>query len=171
MKRLKNNSVLSLFVSMLYKLYQENRERVAGKKPEAYMFSFYTIRDAMDCCRVFANAGPVSSSLYYLKEDDVYFLILRRTDRTPEGLERWILSANEFGELVTSEEQHISFVTEHGICIEKDKAIEVFMEVMPGGKIPRIRRKPSAKSSPATEEPGEDVSSASSGPASEAAAQ
>ena len=29
MKRLKNNSVLSLFVSMLYKLYQENRERVA----------------------------------------------------------------------------------------------------------------------------------------------
>ena len=72
---------------------------------------------------------------------------------------------------MTSEEQHISFVTEHGICIEKDKAIEVFMEVMPGGKIPRIRRKPSAKSSPATEEPGEDVSSASSGSASEAAAQ
>ena len=149
----------------------EERDKTAGKKPESYMFSFYTIRDAMDCCRVFANAGPVSSSLYYLKEDDIYFLILRRTDRTPEGLERWILSANEFGELVTSEEQHISFVTEHGICIEKDKAIEVFMEVMPGGKIPRIRRKPSAKSSPATEEPGEDVSSASSGPASEAAAQ
>jgi negative regulator of genetic competence, sporulation and motility len=146
----------------------EIRENSAEKKPEAYMFSFYTIRDAMDCCRLFANAGPVSSSLYYLKEDDIYFLILRRTDRTPEGMERWILLANEFGELVTSRDQHISFVTEHGICIEKDNAIEVFMEVMPNGKIPKIRRKPSSESSPAKKAAFE---SAAPGTAAEGAAQ
>ena len=32
MKRLKNNPVLSLFVSMLFRLYQENRERVTWER-------------------------------------------------------------------------------------------------------------------------------------------
>lgn len=107
---------------------------------DTYMFSFYTVRDAMDCGKVFAQAGPVESSFYYLKEDDVYFLIVRRTERTPKGFEKLVLSANEFGELITSQEQSISFVTEHGVCIAKEHAIEMFMDVMPGLKVPKIRR-------------------------------
>lgn len=108
---------------------------------DTYMFSFYSVRDAMDCCRLFADAGPLESSLYYLQEDETYFLILHRTEKTPAGFARNILSANEFGELVTSQEQYISFVTEHGVCIAKGHAIEMFMDVMPGMKIPKIREK------------------------------
>ena len=100
--------------------------------PDTFMFSFYSVRDAMDCCRVFADAGPLESSLYYLREDDTYFLILRRTDKTPAGFTRNVLSANEFGELVTSQEQYISFVTEHGECIAKGRAVEMFLDVMGG---------------------------------------
>lgn len=106
---------------------------------DSYMFSFYSIRDAMDCCKVFADAGPLESSLYYLQEDETYFLILRRTKQTPAGFAKNILSANEFGELVTSREQFISYVTEHGVCIAKEHAVEMFMDVMPGITIPRIR--------------------------------
>ncbi len=110
-------------------------------REKAFMFSFYSVREAMECCRVFENMEPFDSSFYYLSEDDVYFLILRRTEQTPEGFERRVLSANEFGELVTSNEQYISFVTEHGICIAKGNAMELFMNVMPGYMIPRLRRK------------------------------
>ena len=109
---------------------------------KSFMFSFFSVREAMECCRVFENMEPFDSSFYYLSEDDVYFLILRRTEQTPEGFERRVLSANEFGELVTSNEQYISFVTEHGICIAKGNAMELFMNVMPGYMIPRLRRKP-----------------------------
>ena len=99
---------------------------------DTFMFSFFSVRDAMDCCRVFADAGPVESSLYYLREDDTYFFIVHRTEDTPAGFEKCVLSANEFGELVTSEEQYIAFVTEHGDCVAKDHAIEMFMNVIPG---------------------------------------
>ncbi|MBP3876107.1 MAG: adaptor protein MecA [Lachnospiraceae bacterium] len=120
---------------------------------DTFMFSFFSVRDAMDCCRVFADAGPVESSLYYLREDDIYFLIVHRTEDTPAGFEKCVLSANEFGELVTSEEQYIAFVTEHGDCVAKDHAIEMFMNVIPGigenvidGKKTRKRHKKDAVS-------------------------
>ena len=120
---------------------------------DTFMFSFFSVRDAMDCCRVFADAGPVESSLYYLREDDTYFLIVHRTEDTPAGFEKCVLSANEFGELVTSEEQYIAFVTEHGDCVAKDHAIEMFMNVIPGigenvidGKKTRKRHKKDAVS-------------------------
>ncbi|MBR3166468.1 MAG: adaptor protein MecA [Lachnospiraceae bacterium] len=118
----------------------EGSENDKARK-NAFMFSFYSVREAMECCRVFENMEPFDSSFYYLSEDDVYFLILRRTEKTPDGFERRVLSANEFGELVTSNEQYISFVTEHGICIAKDNAMELFMNVMPGYMIPKVRRK------------------------------
>ena len=102
---------------------------------DTFMFSFFSVRDAMDCCRVFADAGPVESSLYYLREDDTYFLIVHRTEDTPAGFEKCVLSANEFGELVTSEEQYIAFVTEHGVCVARDHAIEMFLNVIPGLKL------------------------------------
>ena len=123
---------------------QETTESMKPAVADAFMFSFYSVRDAMDCCRVFAEAGPVESSLYYLKEDETYFLILRRTDKTPAGFEKRVLSANEFGELVTSEDQYIAFVTEHGICVAADHAIEMFMDVMPGVRLPRMRRENSS---------------------------
>ncbi len=116
---------------------QENKKHLS----RSFMFSFYSVREAMECCRVFSNVGPFDSSFYYLSEDEVYFLIVRRTEKTPEGFERNVLSANEFGELVTSNEKYISFVTEHGICIAENNAIEMFMQVMPGNMIPRIRKK------------------------------
>lgn len=103
------------------------------------MFSFYSVRDAMDCCRVFSDAGPVESSLYYLQEDDTYFLIVRRTDRTPAGFEQKVLAANEFGELVTSQEQYIAFVTEHGICVAPEHAVEMFIDALPEKKVPESR--------------------------------
>ncbi len=115
---------------------EEVRERKVGK---SFMFSFFTVRDAMECCRVFADAESFDSSFYYLSEDDVYFLILRRTDKTSDGFERRVLSANEFGELVTSNEQYISFVTEHGIPIAEHNAIDLFMNAMPGNMIPKLR--------------------------------
>ena len=103
---------------------------------ESFMFSFYSVRDAMDCCKLFAEAGPVDSSFYYLREDDIYFLIVRRTGDTPAIFERCVLSANEFGELVTSEEQYIAFVTEHGVCVAGNHAIEMFLNVIPGLRLP-----------------------------------
>ena len=116
-------------------------EQVRSDVAEEYMFSFYSVRDAMDCCRVFADVGPLESSLYYLKEDETYFLILRRTEQTPASFARNILSANEFGEMVTSQEQCLSFVMEHGIPIVKGNAVEMFMDVMPGAAIPKIRER------------------------------
>ena len=109
---------------------QQQGEKVPAV-PDAFMFSFYSVRDAMDCCKLFAQVGPVESSLYYLREDDIYFLIVRRTRGTLDNFEKCVLSANEFGELVTSEEQYIAFVTEHGISIAADHAVEMFMDVIP----------------------------------------
>lgn len=106
-----------------------------AKKPmpgDSYMFSFFSVRDAMDCCKVFAQTRPVLSSLYYLREDDTYFLIIRRMITTPGNFEKAVLAANEFGELVTSERKFIAFVTEHGECIARNNAIETFMNVIPG---------------------------------------
>ncbi|MDO5131736.1 MAG: adaptor protein MecA [Eubacteriales bacterium] len=118
---------------------KKENDGACGKKQDAFMFSFYSVRDAMDCCRVFANIGQVDSSFYYLREDDVYFLIVRRLDNTPADFERLVLSANEFGELVTSHEQYISYVREHGVCIAAEHAVEMFIDVIPGIQIPRIR--------------------------------
>ena len=78
----------------------------------------------------------MDSSFYYLREDDIYFLIVRRTGDTPAIFERCVLSANEFGELVTSEEQYIAFVTEHGVCVAGNHAIEMFLNVIPGLRLP-----------------------------------
>lgn len=117
---------------------EEKKAPVVG---DSFMFSFYSVRDAMDCCKVFAGAGPVDSSFYYLHEDDTYFLIVRRTKETPAGFEKCVLSANEFGELVTSEEKFISFVTEHGMCVAEEYAIETFLNVIPDLKIPGPRGK------------------------------
>lgn len=126
---------------------KESESEEGGREDiqDAYMFSFYSVRDAMDCCRLFADAGPLESSLYYLQEDETYFLILRRLEGTPSGFARRVLSANEFGELVTSNEQYISFVTEHGMCIARGHAVEMFMDVMPGAAIPRIRSRRTAR--------------------------
>lgn len=101
----------------------------------------------------------MESSFYYLAEDETYFLIIHRTSGSSAGFEKLVLSANEFGELITSQEQYISFVTEHGICIAKEHAVEMFMDVMPGLKVPKIRVKnagkaaaePAAKSRPSEE--------------------
>lgn len=115
-------------------------DQVAEKKlpvvGDSFMFSFYSVRDAMDCCKLFAGAGHVDSSLYYLREDDIYFLVVRRTGETLDSFEKCVLSANEFGELVTSEEQYIAFVTEHGVPIARGNAIEMFMNVFPGQNEP-----------------------------------
>lgn len=116
----------------------EQQDKKSPAVADEFMFSFFSVRDAMNCCRVFAGAGPVESSLYYLREDDTYFLIIRRTQDTPEGFEKCVLSANEFGELVTSEKQYIAFVTEHGMCIAAEHAIEMFMNVIPGLKVSGI---------------------------------
>lgn len=110
---------------------EESRIPAAG---DSFMFSFYSVRDAMDCCKLFAGAGPVDSSLYYLREDDIYFLVVRRTEGTLDSFEKCVLSANEFGELVTSEEQYIAFVTEHGVPVVRGHAIEMFMNVIPAQK-------------------------------------
>lgn len=136
----------SLMKSLLSENAEEQESAGDEKKAEnkmplvrdAYMFSFYSVREAMDCVKIFAGAGPVESSFYYLREDDTYFLIVRRTKETPVGFERCVLSANEFGELVTSEEQYIAFVTEHGVCIAKEHAIEMFMNAIPGLKVPGV---------------------------------
>jgi negative regulator of genetic competence, sporulation and motility len=114
----------------------QETDRKGPAAADAFMFSFFSVRDAMNCCKVFAGAGPVESSLYYLREDDTYFLIIRRTENTPEGFEKCVLSANEFGELVTSEQQYIAYVTEHGMCIAEEHAIEMFLNVIPGLKMP-----------------------------------
>lgn len=139
------------------KAEKTDKTEIAAK--DSFMFSFYSVRDAMDCCKVFAGAGPLESSLYYLREDDTYFLIVRRINQTPAGFERYVLSANEFGELVTSEERYIAFVTEHGISIAKDHAIETFMNVIPGLKVPRIR-KTRVKKTLQTEESNSNVQTA-----------
>ena len=118
----------------------EENASAAQTGADTYMFSFFTMREAMNCGKVFAQAGPLASSLYYLAEDDTYFLIVRRTPDTPAGFEKLVLSANEFGELITSKEQYISYVTEHGVCIAREHAVEMFMDVMPGLKVPGIRR-------------------------------
>ncbi len=113
-------------------------------KKDAFMFSFYSVRDAMNCCRLFAAIGPVKSSFYYLREDDVYFLILRRTDATLPDFDRLVLSANEFGELVTSHEQFIAYVTEHGICIARDNAVSMLLDAWPEapkGKKKELRKR------------------------------
>lgn len=120
---------------------QADSDSAGGSAADTYMFSFFSVRDAMDCGKVFAQAGPLESSFYYLAEDETYFLILHRTEKTSPGFEKLVLSANEFGELITSQEQYIAFVIEHGICIAKEHAIEMFMDVMPGLKVPRIRAK------------------------------
>ena len=112
---------------------------------DTYMFSFFSVRDAMDCGKVFAQAGPLESSFYYLAEDETYFLIIHRTEKSSPGFEKIVLSANEFGELITSQKQYIAFVTEHGVCIAKEHAIEMFMDVMPGLKVPKIRTKKSGQ--------------------------
>lgn len=130
----------SLMKSLLAGISEGSEEKSEDKQVEkqlpmagdTFMFSFFSVRDAMDCCRVFAHAGPLESSLYYLREDYTYFLIVHRTGDTPAGFEKCVLSANEFGELVTSEERYIAFVTEHGDCVAKDHAIEMFMNVIPG---------------------------------------
>ena len=114
---------------------EQQTEKKAPLIGDSFMFSFYSVRDAMDCCKLFADAGPVDSSFYYLREDDIYFLIVRRKGDTPAIFERCVLSANEFGELVTSEEQYIAFVTEHGVCVARDHAIEMFLNVIPGLKL------------------------------------
>lgn len=116
---------------------------------DSFMFSFYSVRDAMDCCKLFAGAGHVDSSLYYLREDDIYFLVVRRTGETLDGFEKCVLSANEFGELVTSEEQYIAFVTEHGLPIARGHAIEMFMDVFPGQNEPAEGRTGKKKADPA----------------------
>lgn len=114
----------------------QKTEEKAPLVGDSFMFSFYSVRDAMDCCKLFADAGPVDSSFYYLREDDIYFLILRRTADTPAEFNRCVLSANEFGELVTSEEQYIAFVTEHGVCVAQNHAVEIFLNVIPGLRLP-----------------------------------
>lgn len=121
---------------------------------DSFMFSFYSVRDAMDCCKLFADAGPVDSSFYYLREDDVYFLILRRTAYTPAEFNRCVLSANEFGELVTSEEQYIAFVTEHGVCVAQNHAVEMFLNVIPGLRLPGSGK--SGKKEKRTEDQADD---------------
>lgn len=114
----------------------QKTEEKAPLVGDSFMFSFYSVRDAMDCCKLFADAGPVDSSFYYLREDDIYFLILHRTADTPAEFNRCVLSANEFGELVTSEEQYIAFVTEHGVCVAQNHAVEMFLNVIPGLRLP-----------------------------------
>ena len=114
----------------------DKKEENTPVRRDAFMFSFFSVRDAMDCVKVFAGAGPVDSSFYYLREDDTYFLIVRRTGETPAGFEKCALSANEFGEFVTSEEQYIAFVAEHGVCVAREHAIEMFLNVIPGLKVP-----------------------------------
>ena len=139
-----DNSSENLMKSLLSDISDHSGKAADGKEADwkgpaaadAFMFSFFSVRDAMNCCRVFAGAGPVESSLYYLREDDTYFLIIRRTENTPDGFEKCVLSANEFGELVTSEKQYIAFVTEHGMCIAREHAIEMFLNVIPGLKMP-----------------------------------
>ena len=50
-----------------------------------------------------------------------------------------VLAANQFGELVTSQEQYIAFVTEHGICVAPEHAVEMFIDALPEKKVPESR--------------------------------
>lgn len=141
---------------------------------DSFMFSFYTLRDAMDCCRVFEGAGEIDSALYYLREDDTYFLILHRNGFTPDSYERRIISANDFGELVTTNEKYISFVTEHGVPIMRERAIEQLLSGLPAKKRRRKRAgkpeeaeislSPAEDTAAEASEPGDDGAVTSAGP-------
>lgn len=87
-----------------------------------YAFICDTLGDVISGCRRIPDLEQQDTSLYYLEEDRAYYLMVLPGGGEP-GYERALLSMNEFGDFYELTAAEAAFVTEHGKCILKEKAV------------------------------------------------
>lgn len=91
---------------------------------DLYIYRFADIRRLMQCCRHMCGSRPLDSSLYMDRDKGEYYLFIMRTEGVVD-YERIVLSANEFGELVTSSAQMGAAIREHMECLMEKNAISI----------------------------------------------
>lgn len=106
------------------------RQAVEGAVPEvivkedAYAYRFETMRSVAKCCRAITAGGKARmDGALYRDDDGSYLMIFLRGKGGDEDFESRVLSANEFGTLITSEKAVIAFIREHIHCIMKKDAV------------------------------------------------
>ena len=94
----------------------------------AYAILFDRMNDVIQGCRHVPKLTEQDSSLYYLREERTYYLIIAPRGEEA-GYERTLLSMNEFGEFMELDAAEVRYIREHGICILKEKAAQHLLSV------------------------------------------
>ena len=66
-----------------------------------YIYEFGSIREMRACCRMLTGCAGIGSSVYFVKETGLYYLILEREAETDDQYDSFVLKVSEFGKMVT----------------------------------------------------------------------
>ena len=94
-----------------------------------YLFRFSSLSEMAPCCRVLSPVRGIESSVYFDPNTEVYYLILKKGPEADEDYDSCMLSANEFGRMVTCSDRTLSYLTEHSDCIVKRGALHKIAEL------------------------------------------
>ncbi len=94
-----------------------------------YIYEFGSIREMRACCSMLTGCAGIGSSVYYVKENGLYYLILARDTETDEGYDSFVLRVSEFGKMVTCDDRTFAYLKEHSECILRSRAVQQISEL------------------------------------------
>ena len=103
-----------------------NRNTLSTK---AYVYQFPYMSDMLPCCRILASCRGLKSSVYYVEETGLYYLILEKDEKSGSSFDSMILEVSEFGKMVSCDDLTLSFLKEHSRCIIEKRAAEQIAEI------------------------------------------
>ena len=94
-----------------------------------YIYEFGSIREMRACCRMLTGCAGIGSSVYYVKETGLYYLILEREAETDDQYDSFVLKVSEFGKMVTCDDRTFAYLKEHSECILRNRAVQQIYEL------------------------------------------
>ncbi len=94
-----------------------------------YQLQFDSLDIFGDYCNAIKLEMPVENSLYKLKKEHSYFLLMKKEPMDDRQLCRLLGASLEFGSGIYSHDGIGSYILEHGECILPDHAIQTMQEI------------------------------------------
>lgn len=108
---------------------QEQKQKEISPDKVRYLFRFFSMHNVIACGKFLSAGSEMKTDLLKDEEFGDYYLLVGKTEESGPDFERRVLSSNEFGTLITSNESYISFIREHTKCIIENNAVELLAQL------------------------------------------
>ncbi len=103
------------------KALADSNKRKRGFEDSCRIFAFSALNHAMRYCAAIPSELSVRSHLY--KDREIYYLVIEKQRLSRKNFNKISAQAIEFATLVVPSEEKLIYLSEHGECLIKDRAV------------------------------------------------